>query len=190
MARVQERVVNPIGNLRAAGALCLFWLTLLRQRVQRQTSIASQRLHLEAALSERYRQLFESSTDLVFTIDTHGRFAAMNPVAKLAFGCTGRETATLNLRSFLRTEDRPLLTEVIALLIGGEQSILRHLSILPWSGPALILELNCCLRHGSTGPDSIDIIARDVTEQRREQTALELVPAAAEIRTPMTDPRN
>ena len=40
--------------------------------------------------------------------------------------------------------------------------------------------MNCRLRHGNGGPNAVDIIARDVTRQKREQAALEEARAAAE----------
>jgi two-component system, sensor histidine kinase and response regulator len=176
-----EHAMQVVTGLALAVALGLCWLTLLRRKVQRQTSIIRSQLQLETALSERFRDLFENSTDLVFTVDIHGQFTAMNRAAKQTFGCTGLDTSTVSLRSFVRSEDVPVLTDILGLLIGGEPSVLRQLSINPWDRrQTIILEMNCLIRHGNGGPISIDIIARDVTEQKREQIAREEARVAAE----------
>jgi signal transduction histidine kinase/DNA-binding NarL/FixJ family response regulator len=66
------------------------------------------------------------------------------------------------------------------MLIGGERSVLREMTTVAAYGRRVVLEMNCRLRHGSGGPNAVDIIARDVTRQKREQAALEEARAAAE----------
>ena len=175
-----ERAMLAVAALGMAVALGIFWLTLLRRKVQRQTSIIRNQLQLETALSERFRDLFEHSTDLVFTVDLNGQFLAMNIATKQSLGCTGRDTHGLSLHSFARQEDIPILTDILGILIGGQPSVLRQMSVQSSSGQSLVLEMNCRLRHANGVPTSIDIIARDVTEQKREQIAREEARIAAE----------
>ncbi|MEI9863393.1 MAG: hypothetical protein WDN00_02325 [Limisphaerales bacterium] len=56
----------------ATGILCAVlltafaWVGLLRRRVGQQTQIIEEKLHAEAALKERYLDLFENANDMVF----------------------------------------------------------------------------------------------------------------------------
>jgi PAS domain S-box-containing protein len=166
--------------LAAVVGLGLVWLALLRRKLDRQTSIIRGQLQLETALAERYRDLFQNSTDLVFTVDMNGAFTAMNYAAKQVFGCTDQDTVGLTLHSFIEPGDRRTLKDIFGMLIGGERSVLREMATISTCGRRLVLEMNCRLRHGNGGPNAVDIIARDVTRQKREQAALEEARAAAE----------
>ena len=158
----------------------LVWLVSLKRRLNQQTAIILGQLQLETAIEERYRDLFQNSTDLVFTVDMHGAFTAMNYAAKQVFGCTDQDTVGLTLHSFMDPADRRTLKDVFGMLIGGERSVLREITTVSQGGRRVVLEMNCRLRHGNGGPNAVDIIARDVTRQKREQAALEEARAAAE----------
>jgi PAS domain S-box-containing protein len=156
------------------------WLVLLSRKLSRQTSLIQGQLQLETAIAERYRDLFQNSTDLVFTVDMNGAFSAMNFAAKQVFGCTDQDTIGLTLHTFIEPADRRTLKDVFGMLIGGERSVLREITTIAACGRRVVLEMNCRLRHGCDGPNSVDIIARDITHQKREQAALEEARAAAE----------
>ena len=158
----------------------MVWLVSLKRRLNQQTAIIRGQLQLETALEERYRDLFQNSTDLVFTVDMNGAFTAMNYAAKQVFGCTDQDTVGLTLHSFMEAADRRTLKDVFGMLIGGERSVLREMTTVSQGGRRFVLEMNCRLRHGNGGPNAVDIIARDVTRQKREQAALEEARAAAE----------
>lgn len=158
----------------------LVWLVSLKRKLNQQTAIIRGQLQLETAIEERYRDLFQNSTDLVFTVDMNGAFTAMNYAAKQVFGCTDQDTVGLTLHSFMEPADRRTLKDVFGMLIGGERSVLREMTTLSPGGRRVVLEMNCRLRHGNGGPNAVDIIARDVTRQKREQAALEEARAAAE----------
>ena len=175
-----ERATIATAGLVSAIALGLIWLWLLRRKVSRQTSIIRGQLQLETALEERYRDLFENSTDQVFTVDTNGCFTAMNQAAKQTFGCKDGETCCWTLYDFVAPDHRQGIKDILAVLIGGERSILREMSVITARGAEAVLEMNCRLRHGSGGPKAVEIIARDVTQQKREQAALEKARSAAE----------
>src|SRR5690606_917585 len=80
-----QRSMQALIGLAAIVALGLVWLTSLRRKVRTQTGIIRGQLLLETALAERYRDLFEHATDLVFTIDLNGNFTAANQAARSTF---------------------------------------------------------------------------------------------------------
>ena len=175
-----ERALKAVFALGSAVAFALIWLAVLRRKVRLQTSIIRSQLQLETALEERYRDLFQNSTDLVFTIDMTGRFTAVNQAARQTFGCKEGDTGAWRLQDMVASDHRQVLTDIFALLIGGERSVLRQMLVLSRRGDPVVLEMNCRLRHGSEGPNSIEIIARDVTQHKKEQAALEQARSAAE----------
>ena len=66
------------GLLSAVVLLAFAWVAVLRRRVGRQTRIIAQKLQTEAALKERYVELFENANDMVFTHDLAGRITSIN----------------------------------------------------------------------------------------------------------------
>ena len=180
VAWILARYLIVIGALAGLVALGVIWLVLLRQTVRRQTTIIHSQLQLETALAERYRDLFENTTDLVFTLDTKGQFVTMNQAAEQVFGSPSGAGEKLGLHRFVPAEETIIVQDILALLIGGERSVLRQISIVGTGSVRRVLEMNCRMRHGNDGPSSIDVIARDVTQQKREQAALEEARRAAE----------
>ena len=104
----------------------------------------------------------------------------MNQAAKQTFGCKDGETCCWTLYDFVAPDHRQGIKDILAVLIGGERSILREMSVITALGAEAVLEMNCRLRHGNGGPKAVEIIARDVTQQKREQAALEKARSAAE----------
>ena len=105
----------------------------------------------------------------------------MNQAAKQTFGCMGTGRARVwTLRDLLSPEEIPVLQDILGLLIGGERSVLRQMPIVTLNNNRVVLEMNCRLRHGPDGPNAVEIIARDVTQRKREQAALEEARSAAE----------
>jgi PAS domain S-box-containing protein len=173
-----ERARTVIGLSMTAIALSVVWVWVLRKKVRRQTEIIRSRLQLETALEERYRDLFENATDLVFTTDMQETFTSLNRAAEQIFGLAAERGRRLN--SFIVPEDRCALEDVRAQLIGGERSVLRQMAVVGEDGRRCVLEMNCRVRHAEGVPKFMDVIARDVTQQKREQEALEDARAAAE----------
>jgi two-component system, sensor histidine kinase and response regulator len=174
-----QRSMQALVASAAIFALGLVWLTSLRRKVRTQTGIIRGQLLLETALAERYRDLFENATDLVFTIDLNGNFTAANQAARSTFGFVVENVEGINLQDFLAPDEQPVVRDIRSLLIGGERSVLRQTEIIAGNG-RLVIEMNCRMRHGNGSPNAIDIIARDITQQKREQAALEEARAAAE----------
>ena len=70
----------------------------------------------------------------MFTVDTNGCFTAMNQAAKQTFGCKDGETCCWTLYDFVAPDHRQGIKDILAVLIGGERSILREMSVITARG--------------------------------------------------------
>ena len=73
-----QKLLWAIGLLGVVVLAAFTWVVVLRRRVQKQTGIIRQKLQTEAALKERYEDLFENANDMVFTHDLNGRITSIN----------------------------------------------------------------------------------------------------------------
>jgi len=74
------------------------WALLLHKRVREKAGWIQQRLKREAALEERYQELFENASDMVYTHDLKGNYTTVNKAAERILGYTREEL--LNVNSF------------------------------------------------------------------------------------------
>ena len=131
-----ERARTVIGRALTAIVRGVVWVWVLRKKVRRQTEIIRSSLQLATALEERYRDLSENATDLVFTTDMHENFTSLNRAPEQVFGRAAERGKRLT--SFVVPEDRSVLEDVRALLIGGQRSVLRQIAVVGRTGAGVI----------------------------------------------------
>jgi len=127
---------------------------------------------------ERYRDLFESSSEMIATLSTAGRFLYANPAWKRCFGKDN--AALLELNSFDELFQPSMRSEVAAQFrraIDGEavdRTPLRHHT---HDGRVFDFELSLSQRQNAGNPLAIRCLLRDVTQQkqREHRLALQLV---------------
>jgi PAS domain S-box-containing protein len=127
---------------------------------------------------ERYRDLFESSSEMIATLSPAGRFLYANPAWKRCFGRDSN--ALLELNSFEELFQPSLRSEVTSLFrraLDGEsvdRAPLRHHTT---DGRVLDFELSLSQRQNAGNPLAIRCLLRDVTQQkqREHRLALQLV---------------
>jgi len=132
----------------------------------------------ERESQERYRDLFESSTEMIATLSPAGKFLYANPAWKRCFGKEPAEM--LELRSFDELFTNSSRTEVASLFrraLDGEpvdRAPLHHHTL---DGRVLELELSLSQRQKAGNPLAIRCLMRDVTQQkqREHRLALQLV---------------
>ena len=95
------------------GLLCLVvlttalaWVGILRRRVSKQTAIIFRQLQTEAALKERYENLFENASDMVFTHDREGRITSINKTGEQLLRRNRDKILGQNLAAWRRTSAR------------------------------------------------------------------------------------
>jgi PAS domain S-box-containing protein len=138
-------------------------------------------LHQEQAQresQERYRDLFENSSEMIATLSPAGRFLYANPVWKRCFNRDNH--ALLALDSFdelFSSTCRPQVAALFRRVLDGEaidRAPLRHHTP---DGRILELELSLSQRQRAGNPLAVRCLLRDVTQQnqREHRLALQLV---------------
>ena len=131
---------------------------------------------------ERYRDLFEHSTEMIATLSPAGQFLYANPAWKRCFGVD--QAALLDLRSFEELFSEGVRDEVAALFrraLDGEmvdRIPLRHHTL---DGRLLELELSLSRRQKTGVPLAVRCLMRDVTQQKQRENRLALQLAVSQI---------
>jgi len=138
-------------------------------------------LHKEHDLresQERYRDLFENSSEMIATLSPAGRFLYANPAWKRCFDLD--QTAMLALDSFEDLFGASLRADVAALFrrsLDGEPVERAPLRYHAPDGRVFEFELNLSQRQKAGNPLAVRCLLRDVThqKQREHRLALQLV---------------
>jgi PAS domain S-box-containing protein len=150
-----------------------YGLVEMNSRLQ---SEIQERLRIEQALREsesRYRDLVESSEDLIATHDFQGRILSVNPAPAKRLGYEVSELLKMNIRDLLaprvRREFQDFLQRVIS--TGSDRG---RMVVLTESGEERIWEYSSTLRSEGVSSPIIRGMARDITEKVRAEEALQL----------------
>jgi PAS domain S-box-containing protein len=131
---------------------------------------------------ERYRDLFENSSEMIATLSPAGKFLYANPAWKRCFGKEAAELLEVN--SFAEIFAPSCRQEVQSLLrraLDGEQidrAPLRHHTS---DGRVLDFELSLSQRQRSGNPLAVRCLMRDVTQQRQREHRLALQLVVSQI---------
>src|SRR5215472_4926036 len=80
------------------------WIVLLRRRLHEQTGLILERLRREVALEERYRDLFENASDMVYTHDLAGNLTSLNRAGERITGYAREDALRLKLAQLIAPE--------------------------------------------------------------------------------------
>ena len=145
----------------------------------------SAHLRQELALresQERYRDLFENSSEMIATLSPAGRFLYANPAWKRCFGKDNAELLALD--SFEQIFGASCHAEVDALFrsaLDGEVVDRAPLRSHTPDGRMLELELSLSQRQKAGNPLAVRCLLRDVTQQKRREHRLALQLVVAQI---------
>jgi len=121
--------------------------------------LADERLR---ASEERYRELFENASDLVYTFDLDLNITSLNRLAEQTVGYSRDEALQMNLRQLLDPEQAQRLEGAIE-LVAVHAPTKIELDIRAKGGQRLKLEVNPRLIYREGKPVGIQAIARDIT---------------------------
>jgi PAS domain S-box-containing protein len=128
-----------------------------------------------AAIEEaesHYRELVDNAVDIVYTLDLDFRFTAIGRAVERVLGYTPDEL--IGTRVFdLAPGQRETVIEMRDLKLRGEPRTTYEIHATTRDGRPVILEINSRIAYQHGQPVSIHGIARDVTERRRVEAALE-----------------
>jgi PAS domain S-box-containing protein len=124
---------------------------------------------------ERYRDVFENSSEMVATLDLTGKFLYVNPAWKR---CFGKEQPTENEAEFFEqvfsTDCRAEAASLLRRVMNGETIDRASLRNESSDGSLQELELSLHQRRRAGKPMAVQCLVRDVTQQKQREHRLAL----------------
>ncbi|MCC7375966.1 MAG: PAS domain S-box protein [Verrucomicrobiales bacterium] len=158
-----------VGGLGGVVALGGAWIAMLRYRVRIQTEAIRKR---EAALEERYRDLFENANDILYTLNLDGEITSMNQSGLTVFGLRESEILGRNIENLVDPEDLPMMRRQRETKLAGVPRTTYELRLRGAQGQPIILEVNSRLIYRDGAAIGVQGIARDITERKEAEEAL------------------
>jgi PAS domain S-box-containing protein len=163
------------GGMMLTIAVALAWVALLRRQVRTQTNLIRQKLEDEAALEERYLDLFENANDMVYTHDLHGRITTVNKTGERLLQRRRQEILYRNLVDLVVKEQQTAAQQWLEQVIKGAPLPTVEWDFAAASGQRVKLEISTRLIEEEGRIVEVEGIARDITERKRlEREILEI----------------
>jgi PAS domain S-box-containing protein len=128
---------------------------------------------------ERYRDLFENSTDLIQLADPDGQIVYVNSVWRRVLGYEEEEVTNFSFFDMVSPRSRAKCWELFAHAVAGEKIEYFEATFVTKDGHKITVEGNitCSFKDGK--PTSARGIFHDITERKRAEERLRLVVEAA-----------
>jgi two-component system, sensor histidine kinase and response regulator len=132
----------------------------------------------EDLLRERYRELLDNASEVVYSHDLQGRFTTLNKAGEHATGYTAEEIVQKNISDLVDLRLREATERWLESIASGKAPSTHILEILTKDGRSLWLEASTrlILQHGK--PVGVLGLARDFTRRKLTEDALR----ASEVR--------
>ena len=200
------RIIRPDGTVRAlqcrgevivdeTGRVTGLWGT---------TQDITERKRTEEALTQseqRFRDLFENASDVIYTADFEGNFTSLNRSGERMTGYSREEALHLNFSQVVSPETLKMVQEMTRRKLNSCDETVYELEMLRKGGEPLLVEVSSRAIYERGKPVGIQGIGRDITERKQVEAELERARDAAlesvrlkseflanmshEIRTPM-----
>jgi PAS domain S-box-containing protein len=122
---------------------------------------------------ERFREIYENTNDIIFTMDLQGNFTSINPIAEKILGKKLEELKELNISNVLTPKSTETGFENIRKKITGEATnTLYEVDYVNNDGSLTSLEINSKIRYKDGKPFEIFGIARNISERKEDKKAL------------------
>jgi PAS domain S-box-containing protein len=117
---------------------------------------------------ERYQELFQSTSDIVYTMDFKGNFTSVNPVVEKILGYKFEELTNPNMADYISPATNKLAAEFIRKKLKGEaENTTYEVEFIKKDGTYTSFEINSFLRYVDGKPTEVFGIARDISERKR-----------------------
>ncbi len=149
------------------------------EEVRAFVEIALHKRKMETALrqsEQRFRDLFESTNDLIYTQDLEGRFISINPSLEKTYGYQKEEIIGRSAADFMPPESRSLFESEYLENLKKQKYYSGMLTSCRKDGTRFYIEYESKLVLSETGEPYINGIGRDITqriESQREKKRLE-----------------
>jgi len=150
---------------------------------------------------QRFRDLFENASDVIYTADFAGNFTSLNQSGERMTGYTHEEALHLNFSQVVSPETYKVVQQMTALKLQSSDATVYELEFLKKNGEPLLVEVSSRAIFENGKPVGIQGIGRDMTQRKQVEAELKLARDVAvesvrlkseflanmshEIRTPM-----
>jgi PAS domain S-box-containing protein len=157
-----------------AAFLCggIVWGAVLRTQVRQQSRTLREWIRREAALRRQFVDLFEDSTDAIYTHDLDYTITSWNRTAEALTGFTRDEVLTRNFAGLLSAESLERATDMTKRKLQGCTSTTYEIEFVAKDGRAIPLEVSTRLIVEDGKVVGIQGAARDISERKKAQEAL------------------
>jgi len=121
---------------------------------------------------QRFHDLFENAKDILFTLDLEGNITSLNKSAEDVFGWSRSEVLHNSIKEFVAPEHRNLCAQMMQRILQEEPVENFEISLLRKDGRRVILESSARLLYSNGQKQSVQGIARDVTERHHLENML------------------
>ncbi|MEW6156010.1 MAG: PAS domain S-box protein [Verrucomicrobiota bacterium] len=129
---------------------------------------------------ERFRDLFENTSDLIQSVLPDGRFIFVNPAWHRTLGYTPEDLKSLRVFDIVHPDHRERCGAVFQRIMAGERISLVQTAFLAKDGREIFVEGNAHCQFKDGQPTATRAIFRDCTERLRAQLEMEKAREAAE----------
>jgi PAS domain S-box-containing protein len=164
-----------VGGMMLAFAFALAWVALLRRQVSRQTQLIRQKLEDEAALEERYINLFENANDMVYTLDLNGRITTVNQTGERLLQRKRTDILGRKIVNLIVSEEQAAAQNWLDQVLTGTAPPTAEWDFVVAPEQRVKLEISTRLIESDGQFVEVEGIARDITERKRlEREILEI----------------
>ena len=167
-----RRLLWTVGILGVVMLAAFVWVGVLRRRVQKQTEIIRDQLQVEAALKERYVDLFENANDMAFTHDLKGRITSVNRTGERLLQKPRAGIVSQSLVELVAEDQRSAARQWLEQVVKGADVPTAEWDFINASGNRIKLEISSRLIEQNGHTVEVEAIARDITERRRLEREL------------------
>ena len=150
----------------------IVWGAILRTRVREQAGTLREWIRREAALRKQFVDLFEDSTDAIYTHDLNYAITSWNRTAEVLTGFTRDEVLTKNIADLLTPASLELASNMTKLKLQGCASTTYEVEFVAKDGRPIPVEVSTRLIREDGKLVGIQGAARDVCERKKAQDAL------------------
>ena len=121
---------------------------------------------------ERYRDLVENASDLIYEHDLEGNYTSTNKAGEQVTGYSLAESLKLNLKQTVAPEYLDKAREMLRRKLAGETVTAYELEIITKDGRRVPVEVSTRMVLKDGVPVGVQGIARDITERKQAEEAL------------------
>jgi diguanylate cyclase (GGDEF)-like protein/PAS domain S-box-containing protein len=143
-------------------------LAIIRDVTERRLAEEGKRIS-----EDRYRELFENAYDMVYTFDLAGKITSINKAAERIVGYSRTEALQMRFSQFVAPEFQQIVRRMIDRQIADEAPTTQELDIVTKDKRRVTLEVSHRLIFHEGKPIGIQGIARDITERKKTEEALQ-----------------